>query len=83
MLEKTIMVIAKMHKIDASTLSRNTSFQTDLKLDSMSIVQSVLEIEDEYGIEIPEKRLFKMKTIGDLVDFLEEKVNGQKSPVIG
>lgn len=74
MLEKIILLIAKSRKIDPATLGRNTSFQIDLKMDSMSIVQSILEIEEKFKIEIPEKKLFKMKTIGDLVDFLEQKL---------
>lgn len=78
MLDKIIQLIAKMHKIDPASLNRDTTFQNDLKLDSMSIVQAILEIEEKYDVEIPEKRLFKMKTIGDLVDFLEEKLAGRK-----
>ncbi len=74
MLEKIKQLISKAHNIDISKLKRETSFQNDLKLDSMSIVQSILEIEDRFGVEIPEKKLFKMRNIGDLVDFLEEKV---------
>lgn len=75
MLNKIIQLIAKQHKLDVSKLDRDTTFQKDLKLDSMSIVQSILHIEELFNIEIPEKRLFKMRTIGDLVDFLEEKVS--------
>lgn len=74
MLEKIILLIAKARKIDPSTLTRQTSFQMDLKMDSMSIVQSILEIEESFKVEIPEKLLFKMKTIGDLADFLETKL---------
>lgn len=78
MLEKVINLIATAYKIDPSTLSRQTSFQNDLSLDSMSLVQSIVEIEETYGIEIPEKRLFKMNTIGDLVDFLDEALTPSK-----
>lgn len=74
MLEKVINLVAAAYKIDPSTLSRDTNFQNDLALDSMSLVQSIVEIEDLYAVEIPEKRLFRMHTIGDLVDYLEEVV---------
>lgn len=82
MLEKVIQLIAKMRKVDPATLSRDTNFQNDLKLDSMSMVQAVLEIEDRYDVEIPEKRLFQMKTIGDLVDFLEEKLGPDAAEIV-
>lgn len=72
MLEKVISLIAAAYKIDPSTLSRDTDFQKDLALDSLSLVQSIVEIEEMFDVEIPEKRLLKMHSIGDLVSFLEE-----------
>ena len=72
LLEEVVQFVAKAYKIDPATLNRNTDFQKDLELDSMSLVQSIVEIEEAYGVEIPEKRLFKIHTIGDIVDFLEE-----------
>ncbi len=73
--EKVVAVIAAARKIDPKSITKDTTFLSDLKMDSMSIVQSVLDIEDKYNIEIPEKLLFKMKTIGDLVSYLELKVS--------
>jgi len=70
--DKVVEMVASAYKIDPLILDRSTNFQNDLALDSMSLVQSIVEIEETYGVEIPEKRLFKMHTIGDLVDFLEE-----------
>lgn len=72
--EKVVAVIAAARKIDPKSITKDTTFLTDLKMDSMSIVQSVLDIEDKYNIEIPEKLLFKMKTVGDLVSYLERKI---------
>lgn len=73
MLEKVINLIAAAYKIDPSTLSRDTDFQKDLALDSLSLVQSIVEIEEMFDVEIPEKKLLKMHSIGDLVDFLEQE----------
>ena len=72
--EKVVAVIAAARKIDPKSITKDTTFLSDLKMDSMSIVQSVLDIEDKYDVEIPEKLLFKMKTVGDLVSYLEHKV---------
>lgn len=74
-----IQLIAAAYKVDPKSINRETNFQNDLSLDSMSLVQSIVEIESLYDIEIPEKRLFKMHTIGDLVDYLEEVVKPKKS----
>ncbi len=76
--DKVVAMIAAARKIDPKSISMDTSFLSDLKMDSMSIVQSVLDIEDKYDIEIPEKLLFKMKTIGDLVAFLERKITPEQ-----
>ena len=72
--EKVVALIAAARKIDPKSITKETTFITDLKMDSMSIVQAVLDIEDKYDIEIPEKLLFKMKSVGDLVSYLEQKV---------
>ena len=72
--EKVVSLIAAARKIDPKSITKDTTFLTDLKMDSMSIVQAVLDIEDKYNIEIPEKLLFKMKSVGDLVTYLENKV---------
>ena len=80
LLERVVQMIASAYNIDPATLDRHTNLQNDLDLDSMSLVQSIVEIEDEYGVEIPEKKLFKMRTIGDIVDFLEEAI-GPKSRI--
>lgn len=79
MLEKVIQLIAAAYKVDPKSINRETNFQNDLSLDSMSLVQSIVEIESLYDIEIPEKHLFKMHTIGDLVDYLEEVVKPKKA----
>jgi len=76
--EKVVAVIAEARKIDPKTINKDTTFISDLKMDSMSIVQAVLDIEDKCNIEIPEKLLFKMKTVGDLVSYLECKITPEQ-----
>jgi len=45
----------------------------DLKINSARIVDIILDIEDEFGIEIPTKDLEKIKTIGDLVSIINAR----------
>lgn len=82
MLEKVIALIASAYKIDPSSLGRDTNFMKDLALDSMNLMESIVEIEDLYDIEIPEKSLFKMHTIGDLVDYLEQTLSPEAQNTI-
>ena len=58
--------------VDKDSLSRDTSFVDDLNADSLDVVELSMTIEDEFGIgEISEEDLKNIKTIGDLVDYVE------------
>ena len=58
--------------MDKDSLSRDTSFVDDLNADSLDVVELSMTIEDEFGIgEISEEDLKNIKTIGDLVDYVE------------
>lgn len=50
-----------------------TNFRSDLALDSIKLVDSIVDIEETFEVEIPDVRLFKINTVGDLVDFIEEE----------
>lgn len=65
-------LIAEKYKINLETITRNLNFQNDLALNSLQLVEYIVAIEDHFKVEIPDNRLFKINTLGDLVDFLEE-----------
>lgn len=65
-------LIAENYKINIDTITRNLNFQNDLALNSLQLVEYIVAIEDHFNVEIPDNRLFKINTLGDLVDFLEE-----------
>lgn len=47
----------------------------DINADSLDMVEIVMEIEDEYGIEIPDEELDRFRNIGDIVSYVSSKVN--------
>lgn len=49
-------------------LTRDTDFVADLEVDSVSVLDVVMDIEDSYDISIPVNVISEIKTIGDLVD---------------
>lgn len=49
-------------------LTRDTDLVTDLEADSVSVLDVVMEIEDNYNISIPVNTMSEIKTIGELVD---------------
>ncbi len=72
--EKTIEIIANQFDVEKDTLSRETGFVDDLKADSLDVVELIMALEDEFGIEVPDEQLENVKTIGDVVDYLEDTV---------
>lgn len=67
--EKIIGYVAEQFGVDEESLSRETNFVDDLNADSLDVVELSMTIEDEFGLgEISEDDL---KTIGDLVDYVE------------
>ena len=70
--EKIIGYVSEQVGVDKDSLSRDTSFVDDLNADSLDVVELSMTIEDEFGIgEISEEDLKNIKTIGDLVDYVE------------
>ena len=50
-----------------------TDIQDDLGADSLDVVDLVMALEDEFDVEIPEDQVENIKTVGDIVKFIEDK----------
>ena len=73
MKDKVIKLISDSTKIDISKITLETSFVDDLNLDSLDIVELMMKMEDEFGVEIPEEDAEGLKTVKDIVTYLEKK----------
>lgn len=73
MLEKVISVLEDQLGIDVAGVNEETSFQEDLRIDSLDLFEVVTALEDEYEIEIPQEDLDTLKTVGDVVKYLQSK----------
>jgi len=72
--EETIKdIIVKIVHCDRETLTSESTFQ-DMKADSLDMVQVLVALEDEFGIEIPDEEAQKFKNFGDFVSFVEARV---------
>jgi acyl carrier protein len=71
--EKVIKLVSEATKMDAANISLNTSFVDDLNLDSLDMVELMMKMEDEFGVEIPEDETENLKSIGDVVTYLKTK----------
>lgn len=73
MLEKMRKYISEQLNVDESEIQMDTSFQDDLGADSLDLYELVMNLEDEYGIEIPVEELQKMTTVGDVIRYLKSQ----------
>lgn len=76
--EETIKdIVVKIVHCDRETLTPESTFQ-DMKADSLDMVQVLVALEDEFGIEIPDEEAQKFKNFGDFVSFVEARVAEKK-----
>lgn len=54
-------------------IAPKSDFVTDLGFDSMDTIEFTMAVEEEFGIEIPDEEVEKMKKVEDLLRYLEEK----------
>ncbi len=74
--DKLAGLIAEQFNVDADTITMETSFAGDLNADSVDIVDLSMALEEEFGIEeLGEEEASSITTVGDLVRFLQSKVD--------
>lgn len=64
-------MIADNFDVDKDKITENTNFTEDLDADSIDLVEFILQLEDEFGAEIPDDEAEKIKTIGDAVSYIK------------
>ena len=64
-------LIAENCDVDKDKITESTSFTDDLDADSIDLVEFILQLEDEFGSEIPDEEAEKIKTVGDAVSYIE------------
>ncbi len=70
--EKIQEIIVKELKVDAAKVTLEASLKDDLGADSLDAVEIVMDIEDEFGVEIDDTKAEAISTVGDLVSYIEE-----------
>ena len=72
MRERILEIIAEQVNRSVDELDPSMDFIDDLNMDSIALVELIMSVEDEFDIEIDEDRLEKVRSIGDVLDLLEE-----------
>ena len=57
---------------DEGAISEDAAFQEDLNADSLDLVELIMELEDQFGIKIPDEDAQKLTTVGQAVDYVVE-----------
>lgn len=61
-------------EIDAAKITPDADFKADLDADSLHLVELAMELEDNYGVTIPDEVALELKTVSSVVDFLHENL---------
>jgi len=72
--EKVQKIIVDLLAIDPSRVTLEARFREDLEADSLDLDELIMEFEDEFGGEISDEDAQKITTVGEAVEFIEEKM---------
>lgn len=69
-------LLAEQFGVDVNTITMDTSFEEDLGADSLDLVDMSMALEEVFGVEeLTEEEISEITTVGDLVHFLQSKVD--------
>ena len=71
--EKVKNLVITQLGVDASKVTNDSSFIDDLGADSLDTVELVMAFEEEFDMEIPDEDAQKMRTISDVIGYLNDK----------
>ena len=71
MKEKVTEIIANQLSVAADKIKGNTNIAEELGADSLDLVEILMSLEDEFGISIPDEAIPEIKTVDDIVNFIQ------------
>lgn len=72
---KVKAIIVDKLGVDEKDVTLEASFTTDLGADSLDTVELIMDLEKEFGVQIPDEEAEKIATVGDAVSFIENHQN--------
>ena len=70
-LEKVKAILAEQFDVEEDKVTADTDLQEDLGADSLDVVDLLMSIEDEFGVEVPDDEIENIRTVGSLVSYIE------------
>jgi acyl carrier protein len=76
---KVIEIVCQHLAVDKAKVEEKTSFIEDIGADSLDIVELVMELEEEFDVQIPDDQAEKIKTVGEAIEFIKsaKKAKGE------
>lgn len=72
--EKIKKILADQLDVDENEMDLDTNIADDLGADSLDVVELLMAIEDEFDVEIPDDEIENIKTIGNVVDYIQNNM---------
>lgn len=69
--EKVKVILAEQFDVEEDTITMDTNLEEDLSADSLDVVDLLMSIEDEFEIEIPDEEIDSIRTVAELVSYIE------------
>lgn len=70
-LDKIVQILAEQFEVSADGINENTNVADDLGADSLDVVELIMSLEDEFGLQISDEEAVELTTVGKIVEFIE------------
>ncbi|MCS6977764.1 MAG: acyl carrier protein [Gemmatales bacterium] len=77
--QRVIEIVSDKLGVAKDQITRDTSLIKDLQTDSLDVVELVMELEEEFHIQIPDTAQQNIHTIGQIIDYIEQELKHKKS----
>ena len=75
--QRVIEIVCEHLAVNKEQVTRTTTFIEDIGADSLDIVELVMELEEEFDIQIPDDQAEKIKTVGEAIDYIETAIKNK------
>lgn len=73
-LEKVKAILSEQFDVEEDSITPETNIADDLGADSLDVVDLLMSLEDEFEIEVPDEEIDNIKTVGELVKYIEDNI---------